>query len=355
MAFRLVKSHSFRVPTLTCLKADDKYPEVEVIFAGPPRRFGLPSKEYYKNKKLLAEYQAVLLLVLPRFFAPQHNDSFVPGHGARLSQVDLISGLIAFETKLAEAKPDEEDLEDIIKAYNPKTTCELEQLIPQISFDKIIRELATPGYTAKYVIVSSPSYVQNISGIVEDTPTEIVQAYLVWKTIQTYASKVEDPVIEPLRRFWNELEGKEPDAREERWRTCIQSCDSTLGWILSKFYVDEAFSPNDKKLGDQIIDDIKGSFIGLLRAAHWMEPKVREIAEKKVAAIDKKIGYPVSNPNILDAKALEKYYAPLKISENKHFQNGLRSAQFEVDMEWTKLGKPTRHDEWGMSVSSPVL
>lgn len=321
-----------------------------MIFAGPPGRIGLPSKEYYNNKKLLAEYQAMVLSVLPHFVGVQPNESFALGrHDARLSTADIISGLVSFETKLANARPNEEDLEDVIKAYNPKTTCELQQLVPQLSFNKIMRELAPAGYTAKYVIVSSPSYLQNMSEIVDDTPKEIVQAYLVWKTILAYSPKIEDPVIEPLRRFFNELEGKDADAREDRWRTCIRSCDNTLSWSLSKFYVDQAFSPKDKQFGDEIIDDIKQSFIGLLREAAWMEQAVREIAEKKVAAIDKKIGYPVSNPDILDAVALEKYYANLKISARKHFQNGLHAAEFEVSMDWAKLGKPTRHDEWGMS------
>ena len=89
--------------------------------------------------------------------------------------------------------------------------------------------------------------------------------------------------------------------------------------------------------------------MALLREADWMEKDVRDIAEKKVAAIDKKIGYPVSNPDILDAKALEKYYAPLQISDDHHFQNGLHAAQFEISLDWAKLGTPTRHDEWGMS------
>ena len=331
------------------MQADDKHPDDEVIFAGPPSRIGLPSKEYYNNKKLLAEYEAMVLSVLPHFFC-HRNESFALGrHGIRLSMPDLVSGLMSFETQLADARPDEEDLEDVIKAYNPKTTCELEQLVPQVSFDKVIRALAPSGYTAKYVIVSSPSYMQNMSSIVEDTPKEIVEAYLVWKVVQNYASRIEDPVIEPLRRFMNELEGKEPDAREERWRTCIRSCDNTMGWSLSKFYVDKAFSPGDKDFGEQIIDDIRDSFVVLLREAQWMEPEVRQIAEKKVAAIDKKIGYPASNPDILDPKALEKYYDNLEISDKKHFQNGLHAAQFDVAMEWAKLGKPVRHDEWDMS------
>ena len=292
----------------------------------------------------------MVMAVLPHFFGPYSNETFALGRqGTGLSASEMVSGLMQFEIKLAEARPDEEDLENVIKAYNPLTSCELQQLVPQLSLDKIIRKLAPTGYTAKYVIVSSPSYMQNMSDIVDGTPKEIVQAYMVWKTVQAYSSRVEDPLMLPLRRFTNELEGKEPDAREERWRTCIRSCDNNLGWSLSKFFVDEAFSPKDKQFGDQIIDDIKDSFVALLREADWMEKNVRDIAEKKVAAIDKKIGYPVSNPDILDAKALEKYYAPLKISDDQHFQNGLHAAQFEVSLDWAKLGTPSRHDEFGMS------
>jgi endothelin-converting enzyme len=330
--------------------ADDKHPDDEVIFTGPPGRIGLPSKEYYKIPKLLSEYQEMIHAVLPHFLGAHPNETFALGRqGARLSTPDIISGLVSFESNLAEARPDEVDLEDVLKAYNPTKTSELQHLVPRIAFDKILRELAPSGHKAKYVIVSSPSYLQNMSKIVDATPKQVVQAFLIWKIIQAYSSRVEDPIIEPLRRFFNRLDGKEPDAKEERWRTCIRSCDNTLGWTLSKFYVDEAFSPEKKQFGDKIIDDIKDSFIDLLRNAHWMEQSVRDIAEKKVAAIDKKIGYPVSNPDILDAKALEKYYSTLEISVDKHFENGLHAAQFEVSLDWAKLGKPTRHDEWGMS------
>lgn len=256
---------------LTRLQADDKHPDDEVIFASPPGRIGLPSKEYYKNEELVAEYQAMVQSVLPHFLGNQSNETLALGrHDTRLSMASLLPKLISFEAKLAIARPDEEDLEDVIKAYNPTSTSELQKMVPQISLDKVVSALAPSGYTANYVIVSSPAYMGNMSSIVEDTPEQVVQAYLVWKTVQHFASRVEDPIIEPLRRFLNKLEGKEPDAREERWRTCIRSCDNTMGWSLSKFYVDKAFSPADKRFGDQIIDDIKDSFVALLREAQWM-------------------------------------------------------------------------------------
>jgi hypothetical protein len=40
---------------------------------------------------------------------------------------------------------------------------------------------------------------------------------------------------------------------------------SGLGWILSRFFVEKAFSAKAKGLGDQIVSDIKGTFIEKLK------------------------------------------------------------------------------------------
>lgn len=58
---------------------------------------------------------------------------------------------------------------------------------------------------------------------------ETLQAYFVWKTVQAYAHSIEDDALKPLRRFNNGLQGKEPDATEERWRFCIKVADDGLG------------------------------------------------------------------------------------------------------------------------------
>lgn len=47
--------------------------------------------------------------------------------------------------------------------------------------------------------------------------------------MQVYAKRVQDDALKPLLRFNNQLQGKEPDATEERWRTCVKSVDNGLG------------------------------------------------------------------------------------------------------------------------------
>ena len=55
----------------------------------------------------------------------------------------------------------------------------------------------------------------------------------------------------------------------------------TLGWILSKFYVEKAFSAEAKDFGDRIVSDIKSQFIEKLKEAKWMSKDVRKLGIEK--------------------------------------------------------------------------
>ena len=55
----------------------------------------------------------------------------------------------------------------------------------------------------------------------------------------------------------------------------------SLGWILSRFFVEKAFSENAKDFGDQIVSGIKEQFIKKLNAAAWMSKDVRKLGIEK--------------------------------------------------------------------------
>lgn len=330
----------------------------------PPRNIGLPSKEYYENEKLVQEYQGMSATVLRQFLESSPGNTTLANYRRRSMSLnkpvysmtpqteigDLVQEVVDLEVKLAAATPPTEDQEDVTKYYNPMSLGEVNALVPQISFSQIITQLAPKGYAAKKIIVGSPSYMIALAKLLSKSKKETLQAFLVWKSVQRYENKVEDSSLQPLRAFNNQLRGLDPSAKEERWRTCIDAVDQDLGWILSKFYVESSFSEASKKFGDQIVTDIKDSFTTTLDHTEWMTKDVRNRAMKKVHAIDQKIGYPTSNPNVLDPEALKKYYGGVLISNSTFFENNVQVAQFETHQAWNKLGKPTRHDEWGMTV-----
>ena len=202
----------------------------------PLRPPGLPSKEYYKDKNLTQTYAETIGQVLEALLreAGTGTDNRILQTSPRgaptwdISSGELVQSLVEFESKLAEAMPDLEDAEDVTKYYNPRTLKEIHALLPQISFQYIISRQA-PDFVPDKIIVGSPSYLTALSELLNNSSRETIQAYLVWKTVQAYGFHIEDDAVKPLRRFQNKLQGKDPDVKEERWRTCVKHVDYNLG------------------------------------------------------------------------------------------------------------------------------
>lgn len=97
------------------------------------------------------------------------------------------------------------------------------------------------------------------------------------------------------------------DSSQERWRTCVEHVDDGLGWILSRFFVEKAFSEKAKKLGDQIVSDIKETFIEKLKKTEWMDKSVIELAIEKVHKIVQKIGYPTKVRSLVFVRGRDWY------------------------------------------------
>ena len=210
-------------------KADDKDPDSVILSLNAPYRPGLPSKEYYKNADIVLAYSKMIGEVLEALLhEAQPTPSQLPTDYKKRSS-GLVKAIVDLESRLAAAAPDAEDAQDVTKYYNPRSLAEVESLLPQLSVESIISSLAPHDYLPDRIIVGSPSYLKNLSTILEESTAETLQAYFVWKTVQAYAYEVEGKALKPLKRFNNELQGKEPDALEERWRTCVKVIDNGLG------------------------------------------------------------------------------------------------------------------------------
>ncbi|KAF2806111.1 endothelin-converting enzyme [Mytilinidion resinicola] len=328
---------------------DDRDPDSVAIFVTPPRSIGLPSKEYYDDEAVVKEYKEVLSKVTAALISA---DVLSTEQSALFSTTPNTDGIVDFEKELAKASPPPEDLESVVKYYNPRTLEEAHELLPQLSVSRIISALGPSDFTAKRIIVGSPEYMKSLSEILDKIPEGTLHGYFMWKAVQAYASSVEDDALKPLKQFKNKLQGKDLDAVPDRWRTCIAVVDDTLGWTLSRFFVQRAFSKAAKEFGDRIIYDIKDQFKTILGQTEWMSKDVQKLGQKKVDNIVQKIGYPTASPDIMDPEKLKQYYSGLTITNSSFFENNRNAAKFEIKREWSKLGKPTDRDEWGMTAST---
>ncbi|KAL7623935.1 hypothetical protein AAE478_005492 [Parahypoxylon ruwenzoriense] len=317
--------------------ADDKNPDVVIVQAWPSG-LSLPSPEYYQDDDTVDTYQTMLGEV----FA-----NLLPTNSSKASAKKLAQSVVDLEKKIAEITPAPEDESDVTKYYNIVKVDDAGKIGPALKLDSVVKSLVPENYTVDSMLLAFPEFLGNISEIISQTSKSTVQSYLAWQVINAYSSYVEGPEVQPIIRFSNALSGKDPNTKAERWKTCVGYVDSTLGWMLSRFYIEAAFSDDAKKYGDQIITDIKQQFISRLNGLTWMDDSVKKLAVNKVNNIDQKIGFPTTSPNITNPEALKAYYSGLAISDS-FFNNTLSSNSREVSRTWSALGKPVDHGEWGM-------
>ncbi|KAJ9629139.1 hypothetical protein H2204_008928 [Knufia peltigerae] len=317
--------------------ADDRDPDTVVISVAAPYSIGLPAKELYNDEKIVQKYEDVVSQVMSALY-PE-----------KATKVDS-RGLVEFEKKLAAASPDAEDRDDVTKYYNPMSPSEADKLVPQIDLPSILKSLVPRDYDIDRIIVMAPQYLKELSKLLDQTSKETLDTYIAWKVVQTFNSYVEADALVPYKRFQNELQGKDPDSSPERWRKCVNHVDGGVGWLLSRFFVEKAFSAKSKAFGDQIVSDIKDQFIEKLKVTEWMEQEVIDLAINKVHNIVQKIGYPDKSPNILNPDALHDYYESVKVNGSTFFENAVSMTRSEVVKEWSALGKPVDRDQWDMTV-----
>lgn len=221
-----------RTPISIGVGADDKDPDSNIISLSPPYSFGLPSKQYYNRTEVVTSYKDTIGSVLEALIKEAHPKDgalsiFEMPESPGVLNHKVVDALVEFESKLATAAPDPEDLSDITKVYNPRTLDEAEAYNPAISVKSIINYF-TNGYKPSKIIVASPKYLKSLAEILAAEKRDVLQAYLAWKVVQSYGGAVEDDAVEPLRKFNNKLSGKEADSKPERWRTCINVVDGDL-------------------------------------------------------------------------------------------------------------------------------
>ncbi|OJD29097.1 endothelin-converting enzyme [Diplodia corticola] len=234
--------------------------------------------------------------------------------------------------------------------YNPKSFGEVEVIIPGISISpaRLLFALAPPDATAKMntVNVPVPEYFSQLETILEDTSSEVLNAFFQWQVIQFWADKLHNDFNAPLRLLKNQLASRPDNYTVERWRHCVNEVASNLPLIESSFWAQSQLPLEDTKFAQRIVDDVQATYMQIFDTSSWMTDQVKTRAKQKIANIKKKFGYPTVSPNVLNPVQVKNRYNFLEISKDKYFENGLNFTAFDIKNGWSQLTMPRDRDEW---------
>jgi putative endopeptidase len=306
--------------------AKDSTREIAQAYQGG---LGLPDRDYYtktdedskKKRTAYVDHVTKMLTLLGE----------APGKAAEDAKK-----IMALETSLAEASRTRVELRDPQKNYNKMSQTDLQKLMPDWNWTDYFTaiNLAEPGD----INVGQPDFFKAANGIFSRTSVDDWKTYLRWHLIDDAAAELPKQFVNEDFNF-NQGVLRGTKKIKPRWRRVVASTDAALGEALGKLYVAEHFPPEAKARAMDMINNLKAALADRIKTLDWMDEPTKQEALKKLAAMNVKIGYP------------DKWrdYSQLKIDKGPYVSNAMRAANFEVNRELKKIGKPVDRTEWEMT------
>jgi putative endopeptidase len=286
----------------------------------------MPDRDYYlrtepkyvEYRAKLAEYAAALL------GAAGDGDS-----GAEAAR------LVALETELARASWTKVQNRDPVATYNKVKLTEAGKLAPGFDWARFFDAVGAP---VDEFLVSQPSYVTALAGLLGSRPLADWKLYFRFRLLDAYApflpARFDDLHFGFHQRTLNGVEAQRP-----RWQRAVMATDGALGEITGRLYVARYFSPAARQRARELVDNLLTAYRQSIAQLDWMGPETRTRAQQKLAKINVKIGYP------------DKWrdYSALEVRADDLVGNMLRSAHFEQQRMVKRLGGPVDRGEWLMT------
>ena len=242
---------------------------------------------------------------------PLHHD------GCNTSIINSnIEEIIQLESLLANIRLPIEDLRDPEHTYNKLT---LDELHIKTQFDwlnkiflpiwKMLNVTVSIDGRTK-VIVSDINYLVKAVSILSKTTPRVIENYFGWHVVDQYGS-VASELFRNLVFEFNKIRLGVAKPTE-RWQNCLNLANDNLPWAISRLYVDNYFTKQEKQAAASLIDEVQQAFIRLIKENSWLDPVTKKASINKLKHVTKNVAYP---DWLLDNSELDRYHG----LENKTF------------------------------------
>ena len=291
---------------------------------------GLPDRDYYlkdddRSKTIRTDYIAHVTAMFKLL-----GDS--PDVAAKEA-----ADVMTFETGLAKASQTRVAMREPENTYHRMTIAQLKALAPDLQWAVYFKAVGAPKLTDN-ITVESPDFVKQIDADLKDTDLAVWKSYLRWQTVHSAAPWLSESFAdENFAFFGKELSGAK--VQQARWKRCTSLTDRSLGEAVGQDWVAQNFGGSAKDNTRKMVISIETALNEDIQTLDWMTPATKEEAEKKLAAIRNKIGYP------------DKWrdYSSVHVERNDLIADLDSASAFEFKRRLNKIGKPVDEAEWSMT------
>jgi putative endopeptidase len=214
------------------------------------------------------------------------------GHDSTVASIQA-NNIVQFESKMAllTEMPNLQRRQKSQKFNYKFKIVDLKPHVPNIDFQEFFQELGFTNLTD--FIIQSPSYVSKLSELLAVTDVNIVKSYLKFHLLMGSAPFLSEPFVnENFDFFIRTVKGIQ--RQSPRHLRVVRKIALVLQDPIAQHYVNKHFSPEKKKVAEELVQSILVVFKTALENTLWMQPATKKNALSKLSKLSVKIGYPNS-------------------------------------------------------------
>ncbi|KAL0094245.1 hypothetical protein F4703DRAFT_1727279 [Phycomyces blakesleeanus] len=275
------------------------------------------------------------------------------------SPVATARRILEFEKKLAQAKYHDDTIavgtnrdglnNGII--YERWSLEKLHATAPNVNWTLYVESMLPRGVPMPDdVLVPLPRFITSLSeDVLGSTNSRTLQTYLVWRTLWKYLDTLGEEFLAPRRKLEAKLNGVEARAKPERWETCLSHVDSSIGFLMGRYFVLSSLDSTSKTEAEGLASTIVTAFVDSLQGLSWVDDKTRKEMISKVQSMNYQLGYPSSFPDTQSAISLAEFYSSVNVKKDDFFGNVQSANEWAVKRQWAQLGKPVHNGVWDVN------
>ncbi|HAJ98717.1 MAG TPA: peptidase M13 [Bacteroidales bacterium] len=289
---------------------------------------GMTDRDYYllndaKSKEIRAAYERMVETIFQ--LAGQTPEQAAASRAA----------IMAIETRLAQASMDRVTRRDPHATYNKKSLAQLQKITPSFNWQMYFEGL---GVQLQDLNVSQPQFFAEMQRLLRTQSISDWQTYLTWNLLRSSAPFLSSAFDEASFEFYGRVMTGRP-AQQERWRRALAWLNGSMGEAVGQEYVALFFPPEAKERMEDLVAHLKKAFSKQIEQLTWMSDATKAQSQKKLAAMNVKIGYPDK----------WKDYTSLEVTDQPFVLNVLAGNRFNIRRNLDRIGQPVDREEWFMS------
>jgi putative endopeptidase len=244
--------------------------------------------------------------------------------------------IMAIETAVAKSHWDNVQTRDAEKTYNKFSLFQMKSLAKGLDLDLWFEGVG--GKEIQEAVVREPSFMADLARTVGKFSIDDWKTYLTWRVINTRAPMLSEPFVMEDFEFNGKTLSGTPEI-QPRWKRGVALVEGAIGQAVGKLYAAKHFPPEAKEKMKRLVANLIEAYRVDIQALDWMSAETKVKALEKLSKFTPKIGYP------------DKWrdYSKLQVKRDDLIGNERRAAEFALDFQLGKLGKPVDRTEWGMT------